>query len=436
MLPSVLRRSRTLLAFAFVVVAACNTARDSRSIALSGATVIDAHGGARLDQVVLIRNGRIVEVRPRAQGVVPGEFRIVDVSGKYILPGLIDSHAHLGADRGAIEAYLRFLFLGGITAVRDMGSDSFLFSQMTAKTQDPSVALSRVYYSATWAGASFWDDRRWVGSTQGKPPGSLAWARMIDESSDLAAAATAARDIGVTGIKVYSDLSPDIVGRIPAAAHGHGLRVWSHPVVFPTKPSQVVRAGVDVISHASLFVWEGATAVPPTYHHGRFSDFGPPAPFADVPVDSPAIIAVLEEMKRRGTLLDATVSAVPLAVSREAAAWAYELTARARRMGIGIVAGTDRDVLKTDDGYPTLFEELEALVEKCGLSPLDAITAATLNAARALGTEREFGTIETGRFADLIVVDANPLDDIRNLRRVSLVVKNGDVHPPAGRSFS
>src|SRR5204863_5775510 len=130
-----------------------------------------------------------------------------------------------------------------------------------------------------WAGPSFWDDKRWIGSTQDKEPGKVPWALAITEGSDLSKAVREAKAMGVTGIKVYSDLAPGIVARIPAQAHAQGLKVWSHAAVFPTRPSQVVASGVDVISHAALFVWEGAETLPATYHHGKFTDFGPPAPY-------------------------------------------------------------------------------------------------------------------------------------------------------------
>jgi len=403
----------------------------STSLALTGASIIDGTGTPpQADSVVLVRDGHIIDVGPTSRVVIPRDARVIDVMGKYVLPGLVDAHVHLDPKRSAVESYLQLQFEGGVTAVRDMAGDSFLYSQMRSTTHEASAKMSRLYYSATWAGPSYWNDRRWVGSTQGKAPGTVAWARAIDPSSDLTAEVAAARALGATGIKVYSDLQPDVVSRIPAAAHAQGLRVWSHPVVFPTKPSQVVRSGVDVISHAALFVWEGATRLPVTYHTGTFTDFGPPAPYDSVPVQSQAVIAVLEEMKRRSVLLDATVSTIPHSVSDEAARWAYELTATARQMGIAIVAGTDRDAFETDDGIP-LYGELEALIDKCGLTTGEAITAATLNGARALGVEKEFGTIEKGRVADLIVVDANPLSDIKNLRRVAYVIKGGYVHEPA-----
>ncbi|MBA2355976.1 MAG: amidohydrolase family protein [Acidobacteria bacterium] len=331
---------------------------------------------------------------------------MIDLHGQFLLRGLVDAHAHLGAERESIDRYLRFIFSGGITTVRDMAGDSFLYAQLRPRSNDAETPLARLYYSANWAGPSFWDDRRWVGSTQGKPPGEASWARAITATSDLMA---------------------------EAAAHANGLRVWSHPVVFPSRPSDVVRSGIDVISHATLFVWEGATTLPTTYHSGAHGDFGPAAPYADGPVRSPAVLRVLEEMKRRGTMLDATVSTIPFSISETAAVWGYQLTALARSMGIPVVAGTDRDASQTADGYPTLFEELEALVDKCGFSALDAITTATLNGARALGIEKDFGTVEPGRMADLIVVRGDPAADIRNLRRVSYVIKSGRVHTSTAR---
>ena len=403
-------------------------------VVLVNVTVIDGRGGPPLaDQVVVIRDGRIAQVGPRARAAIPRGAQVVDLKGHYVLPGLVDAHAHLGADKAAIEKYLRFLFGGGITAVRDMAGDSHLYAELSPQARGAEVPVPRIFYSANWAGPSFWDDRRWVGSTQGRPPGQVPWARAITPASDLGADAAAAKAMGVTGIKMYSDLPPDLVARIPAAAHTKGLKVWSHPVVFPTRPSDVVRSGVDVISHATLFVWEGASTLPTTYHDGAFTDFGPPAPYADVAVTSPAVVRVLEEMKRRGTLLDATVSTIPFSVSAVAAEWGYRLTALARTMGIPVVTGTDRDALQTADGYPTLFEEIEALVDKCGFSPLEAISAATLNGARALGAETEFGTVERGRIADLIVVRANPADDIRHLRQVTHVLKRGQIHKAAAR---
>ena len=103
------------------------------------------------------------------------------------------------------------------------------------------------------------------------------------------------------------------------------------------------------------------------------------------------------------------------------------MTAQARRMGVPVAAGTDHDVEQIG-GSPVLFTELEALVDRSGFSPLEAITAATLNGARLLGTERRSGTIERGKIADLVVVRADPFKDIRNLRQVVYVVKEGQVH--------
>ncbi len=439
-----IRAATGLLLCAWLSVAATPANRQPVAPAPAGAplvlanvTVIDGRGGAPHErQTVVIRDGRIALLGPSAATRIPPGAQVLDLAGHTVLPGLIDGHAHLGADRPAIEKYLAFLFNGGITSVRDMAGDSFLYSQLAPAAQEAKRPMARLYYAANWAGPSFWDDRRWVGSTQGKLPGHVPWAREITAATELRAEAAAARAMGVTGIKVYSDIAPDVVARISAAARAFGLKTWSHPAVFPTRPSDVVRSGVDVISHAALFVWEGADALPTTYHSGVHTDFGPPAPYAEVPVTSPPIVRVLDAMQQRGTMLDATVSTIPFSLSQPAAEWGYQFTALARRMGIRVVAGTDRDALQTTDGYPTLFEEIEALVSRCGFSPLEAITAATRHGALALGVEADYGTVEPGKVADLVVVRGHPQADIRRLRDVTHVIKMGQVHRVSRRRLN
>ena len=149
-------------------------------VVLVNVTVIDGRGGPPLaDQVVVIRDGRIAQVGPRARAAIPRGAQVVDLKGHYVLPGLGDAHAHLGADKAAIEKYLRFLFGGGITAVRDMAGDSHLYAELSPQARGAEVPVPRIFYSANWAGPSFWDDRRWVGSTQGRPPCQVPCLRRV-----------------------------------------------------------------------------------------------------------------------------------------------------------------------------------------------------------------------------------------------------------------
>lgn len=402
-------------------------------LVLSNVTVIDGRGGTPLaGHTLVIRDGRIAKVTAADRARPTDGATVLDLSGHYVIPGLVDSHVHLPADPQELEGFLGFLFDGGITTVRDMGGDAVLFARVAPRSRTGASLLPRLYYSAYWAGNSFWDDRRWEGYTQDREPGEVPWALAITDSTDLASAVRDAKAIGVTGIKIYSDLSPELVGDITAEAHRQGLRVWSHATVFPVRPADVVKAGVDAISHSALFVWEGADVLPTRFHVNPFTDFGPVGPYPSVPPEAPAIVRVLEQMRSRGIILDATLSTIAHSISPQAAEWSIRLTAMAKEMGVVIAVGTDRDDRATPDGYPTLFEEMEMLVERCGFTPLEALTAATWNGALALGTEELFGIVEPGKLADLVVLRSDPTADIRNARQVVYVIKEGNVHRASG----
>ena len=404
----------------------------SQPLVLSNVKIIDGRGGKpRVGQTVVIRDGRIAQIVAARRAPLPKGAKVLDLKGHYVIPGLIDSHVHLGSNRQELEKNLQFLFDGGITAVRDMGGDAGLYARVAPASNAGTSLLPRLHYSATFAGPSFWGDRRWKGSTGDHRPGEAPWALAITDGTDLTAALRQAKALGVTGIKVYSDLPPRLVRRITVEAHRQRLPVWSHPAVFPTRPADVVRAGVDVISHSALFVWEGVETLPSGFHVSPFTDFGPVGPYARIAAASPAILRVLDEMQRRGIILDATVSTTAPSTSPEGSAWAVRLTTAARRRGIAIAAGTDRDDARTADGYPTLFEEMEMLVEKVGLTPLEAITAATWNGARALRMETEFGSVEPGKLADLVILRADPTVDIRNARHIAYVIKEGNLYRPS-----
>jgi imidazolonepropionase-like amidohydrolase len=395
-------------------------------LVLSNVTIIDGRAGTPMPgQTVVIGDGKIVRIEAAGRAPSPKGARILDLSGHYVIPGLIDSHVHLPEKRQELEKYLQTALENGITAVRDMGGNTGLYAQVAPASNAGDSLMSRLYYSATFAGPSFWTDRRWVGLTGNYKPGEAPWTVAVTDGTDLTAAVRQAKALGTTGVKIYSDLSAQLVERVTEEAHRQGLLVWSHPAIFPARPADVVRARVDVISHSALFVWEGVETLPSGYHVEPFTDFGPAAPYARVAVDSPPVVRVLDEMQRRGIVLDATVATIAGEVSAEASAWAAHFTAAAHKKGIAIVAGTDMD------GDQALFQEMEALVEKAGLTPLAAITAATWNGARVLRKETSFGSVEPGKLADLVVLRADPAVDIHNARQIAYVLKAGNLHQPS-----
>ena len=256
----------------------------------------------------------------------------------------------------------------------------------------------------------------------------------IDDRTDMALAVAMARGTSATAIKIYANLPPRLVARITQEAHRQKVKVWAHGMVFPTSPAEVVAAGVDTVSHVCYLAYQVSARRPASYQDRFPVDY---ASFARG--DHPAMTALFREVKRRGIILDATlrvyVAAERAAASRPAgkpyhctAELAAKLANQAWREGVTISAGTDGHSAPTDP-YPALHEELELLVGKAGMPPAQVIRSATLVGAMAMGQEQAMGSIAVGKLANMVVVEKNPLDDIRNLRSVLLTVKRGQRCP-------
>ncbi|MEO8450849.1 MAG: amidohydrolase family protein [Gemmatimonadota bacterium] len=412
------RRRPALVLPLLIVLAACRSpAERAPDLVIANVAVIDGLGSAPVSgRTIEVRDGKISKIRAATEG----EASSIPAAGRFVIPGLIDSHMHLGQDAGKLTPILDSLLRGGVTSLREMACCADLYQHLDS--QADSTRTPRIFYSAFFADSTFFVVDPRVSSTP--HAGKLPWFLGVDHSTDLKAAVQAARASGATGIKIYSNLDARLVAAITAEGHAQGMRVWSHPVIFPTRPSAVVAAGVDVISHASLLVWEGAETMPNDYDSGHpFNAFGPPAPYATVPPDAPSVLRVLDSMRSRGTILDATVSTVRGAVSEASFAWATRVTALAHGKGIPIAAGTDRQQFV--DGHPAVLAELEVLVKDVGLTPLEAISAATRIGARVVGMESTLGTVEVGKIADLVVLSDDPSRDIRNLQGVVAVIKGG-----------
>lgn len=378
---------------------------------LVGVTVIDGTGTqAKPGQTIEITNGRITAIRP----TVPGDSATLDVAGSFVTPGLIDAHVHLPADRALLGAALDSMLSLGITAARQMSARPE-YSQLLS---DPdSSQFTRLYRSAYWAGPTYMRDDPRVREAYAAA-GHVPWLLAVTDTTDLGAELRGARESAVTGIKIYSDLEPSLVRAVTASARDAGMRVWSHAVVFPTRPSVIAASGVHVMSHAAFFVWEGAGEMPLTYNGAHvWSPFGPPAPYGTVSHDDPAVVAVLETMRDRGVILDPTITLMAW-LSEEARTWAVNLTRLAHEMGIRICAGTDAALL---------FDEIEALVNEVGLNPLEALASATSVGAAAIGVDGDFGSLEVGKVADVVVYPADPSVDITALRRPSHVIRSGNL---------
>jgi len=259
--------------------------------------------------------------------------------------------------------------------------------------------------------------------------------KAITPATDMKLAVRAAKSTGATAIKIYADLPADLVQQITTEAHRQGMKVWAHSTVFPATALDEVDAGVDVISHAIYLYW-AAIPNPPMHYADRVP---PRSAYDSVPADGPVMEDLFAKMKAQNTVFDATLSILPrfeaaggpsfgLVDPKRAAQWAYDATRAAKMAGVTICAGTDGRLVGVRDSLPGLHGEMELLVTRAGFTPLEALTAATLNSAKAIGSASTLGSIVPGKMADLVVLDGDPLSDIRNTRRIAFVVRGGVIH--------
>ena len=424
-----------VFAAAFAPAARDRPAPDPPSIALVHATVIDGTGSApRPNTTIVIRGTRIVQVASDGAARIPAGARTVDLRGRYVIPGLIDSHVHFGTIprppnivRGVLEAAL----MGGVTTVRDMGGALHVVRPLALASRDAASLSPRVYYSAIVAGPGGWfTGERGQRMAGGYAPGESPALRRVGPGTDVRRVIADARAAGVTGIKIYNTVPPALMASLAAEARRQGVRVWSHLGVDGSRPSDVVAAGAEVVTHADMFVGQ-AMPLPPADTAVEAQRLVRDSVIRVLSPDDGRLRALLAEMRRRGTMLDATLYVVAGAATDSAGrpnprytalfAFAAEMVRRAHAAGVPILAGTDA----VGGSTPNLHAELQLLVGRAGLTPLEAIRAATLNGARALGAQDSLGTVAAGKLADLVVLSADPTRDIRNTQTVVAVMKGG-----------
>jgi Amidohydrolase family len=405
-------------------------------LALTGATLIDGTGRAPIvNAAVVVDNGRIVSAGPVASVAIPAGATPVDVSGKFIVPGLWDMHAHYEQVEWG-PAYLA----AGVTTVRDVGNE-FDFIRVVRDMVNSGRGLGPFMLLA--------------GIVDGDGPNALGVTR-VNSPQDALDWVKRYHDAGFQQIKIYSSMKPELVPAVTRAAHAAGMTVTGH-VPDGMNLYQAVDAGMDQINHIeylleplgpSDFNWSIATQEERTRVQSR------------IDVHSPEAARLIAFVKEHETVVDDTASLYELLLrpatqrmsevepgaanlppelrdlfdgapeSRaEAAKGAFarilELIGALHQAGVPLVVGTDQAV----PAY-SVYREMELYVQ-AGFTPMDALQAATIVPARLMNVDRETGTVEAAKRADLIVLDRNPLEDIRNIRSVHYVVANGVLFDPA-----
>lgn len=438
-----------------------NPNAESETTIYEGVSVMDGTGAPLMPDIsIVVRDGRIAALAPMDELPLEDwpEAEIEDARGLYVIPGLIESHTHLAtrADRAAAEFELNRFIYGGVTTARDMAGDVRALAELQRAALVGEIPAPDIHYAALVAGESFFIDPRTRSSSMGEVPGRVPWLQIVDDETDLVETIALARGTWATGLKTYASIEGPLLARIAAEARRQGIPVWSHTHVGPALPLDVARAGVASMSHVCSLA---SAAIPDEVIEEALA--GRRSGMVEVDLDDPRIDAVLEEMKRQGTVLDATLkvgffreqmtmardsAAAPPAprpdAARErpdapppdprrrgvrAACSAEEsvgLTRRAHEAGVLIAAGTDAPPAEGSE-WPALYDELAYLHERVGMPMADVIQAATRNGALALGLAEEIGTVEEGKYANLVFLEADPTAGVDNVKSIRFTLKRG-----------
>ncbi len=398
--------------------------------------LIDGTGAKeRLVKRLIARDGVIVSIDDR--GTVPtpepdARWTKIGLNGAWVMPGLIDTHVHVARfpdTRAYAQKIMQAAVRGGVTGVRDLAGDARALAELERSMGANEFIGPELVFSALFGGPDIFREGPTTEMAPGRPPGEAAWARAITADSDPVKAIAEAKGSGVTNIKVYGDLSPGLATSIISEAKRQGMMTTAHATVFSARPSDLVNAGVGSLAHAPYLVWEAVDVVPTDYRERT------KGPWERIPADHPKLLALYKEMAARGVYLDATLYVyktmqnfspeVKADWADEAFAWAAKATSLAREAGVPVTTGTDWFEPSSDGELPHTHEELALLVEAAGFTPMQAIIAGTRNGARAIGKGKTHGTVEVSKVADLLVLEANPLLDIRNTSQIKMTIRKG-----------
>src|SRR3954467_12702790 len=382
----------------------------SGTYAITGATIVDGTGRPAIqDGVIVVRDGKIADVGQRAAVTIPPDVPLVAVDGRTIVPGLWDMHTHVTQVEWA-PVYLA----AGVTTVRDMGNEfEFLVPLRDA------IAAGRAIGPRILA----------AGLIDGGGPNAFGvyYAATAEEARQVVAKY---HDAGFQQIKIYSLVTPPVVEAICAEAHRLGMTVTGH-IPNGMTIEQAAAAGMDHIAHLGIrgeagsdevnrtiaFLRDHRTVIDPTQSWNELLGHAAGTPIAAF---QPGVAKIPPPLNR--VFSNAGAAGIDAATARARLERGLRIVKALHDAGVPIVAGTD-------EGIPghSVHREIELYVE-AGLTPMAALQAATIVAARAMKMDAELGTIERGKRADMVVLNANPLDQIRNIRTVRWTIRDGKIY--------
>ncbi|MCJ8190387.1 amidohydrolase family protein [Sphingomicrobium aestuariivivum] len=404
--------------------------------------LFDAEGRTfREAQAVLVADGVIKAIAPAGSIAAEAGMRVVDGTGKTLLPGLWDAHAHFGQDDWKLLQNIA----SGITSYRSPGAAIEFVVDKRERSAAGTLLAPDIYASTI---------------IDQKHPLAAQSSMTVESEAEAIAAVREIAEAGLYGVKFYTSMNPEWIAPASAVAHELGLHVSGH-IPATMRPIEAVRAGYDEITHLNFALMQflPQEVVDASNTNQRLE--GPITYAKDVDLDSEEVNAFVAELAERGTVVDPTITIfedmiVPPrdgSLPKSAAPWeglwpatmergmktggyklldgmtyddyqaSYDvmvgLIGKLHAGGVTLVAGTD------GQGYE-LFREIE-IYEEAGLSRADALATATILPAETAGVGDKSGSITVGKEGDLILVDGDVEAELGALRRVETVVLNGTV---------
>lgn len=441
------------------------TTQSTSDLLIRNVTLIDTASGLRSGQDVRLRGDRIVAVTPTdpATSSTAGDAKVIDGTGKFVIPGLWDMHVHITYEPAISDAMADLFLTYGITSVRDTGALMDKITPYVAQWRAPGAVAPRLFYSGPLL-----DGANVVYDGDSRPEIGIANGSVEQAVANI----TRLKAAGVDFVKVYELVEPDVFEALVSAARSANLPIASHVPLAIT--ADVAGPQVDSMEHlrnielacaadADTQVLARRERIRAPGDVGGYdlrralhAEFHTSARANIDEAKCDAVAASLQETIQVPTLRLNTIVDYPpydrddwvehaqqlpqpardtwlagmarwpeikKTMSAASGRWSLSLVKRLHEAGVPIGAGTDTPIGSALPGY-SLHTELERLVD-AGLSPMDALRAATVRPAEFFGLAHTMGNIEVDQVADLVLLDANPLDDIRNTRKIYKVISRG-----------
>lgn len=416
-------------------------AEERGGFAIRNVTIIPMTGtGPLAGHTVLVRDGRIAQIGPTFEVRVPAGAMVIDGTGKYLIPGLFEMHGHTSKTRASA---LGLYVVHGVTTLRDQGSEHAEVLRWRREIRAGMRVGPRMLIAGPYLESLRNIERMRRDPPQSRvepferariPIGSPADARRVIDS--LAA-------LELDHFKVRTVQDRETYFALGAAAHARGKKLVGH-VMFES-PAVLLEAGQGGVEHSfsptidslpreeRMTMWRQLAArdvgVVPTIVTATESVFRPLEYFRALVSDTTSAVHPLRPYLSAFMILDWREQVEEVTPERRAYFERYLPTVlrhfrEMHEAGVRIMAGSDVAVLNIFPGA-SLHEELRLFVDSVGMSPMEALASATRKPAEWLGLADSVGTIASGKVADLVLLDANPLDDISNTRRIAAVVLRG-----------